>query len=68
MLNVSDDRNIRKFKLDALVEERKKKQGDTIKAQLVSEGKRVGRKGKLASLVLKPKKSQHGKGEVVFEL
>ncbi|PWA55235.1 ulp1 protease family, C-terminal catalytic domain-containing protein [Artemisia annua] len=56
-----DERKIRKLKLDALVEERKKKQGETIKGQLVADGERVGLKGKLASLVLKPRKTQHEK-------
>ena len=64
MVNVSDDRHIRKLKLNALVEERKKKKGETIKGQLVSDGERVGLKGKLASLVLKPRKTQHGKGKM----
>ncbi|PWA65859.1 hypothetical protein CTI12_AA302760 [Artemisia annua] len=59
-----DERKIRKLKLDALVEERKKKQGETIKGQLVADGERVGLKGKLASLVLKPRKTQHEKGKV----
>ena len=42
MLNVSDDRNIRKMKLDALVEQRKNKQSETNKAQVEAEGERGG--------------------------
>ena len=38
MLNVSDDRNIRKMKLDAIVEQRKNKQSETNKAQVEAEG------------------------------
>ena len=63
MLDVSEERKIRKLKLDALVEERKKKQVETVKEQLVSNGEHVRRKGKLASLVLKPRKNQNEKGK-----